>query len=148
MLEKRRVLVIDDDREIVRGVRIRLQAAGYEVLTAYDGQAGLAACFEHRPDVVVLDVRMPVMDGLAVLAALKRREETKAIPVVVLSARVVAREKATALELGARFFLGKPYDATSLMAAIATAIATPARDAPSRVNGMQSVADTVIGVRR
>jgi len=134
MPEKRRVLVVDDDREIVRGVSIRLRAAGYEVLTAYDGQAGLTASLEHHPDAIVLDVRMPVMDGLAALALLKGHEATKAIPVVILSASVVAQEKAKILELGARYFLEKPYDAKSLIEAIESAITESARDSASRVN--------------
>ena len=131
MPEKRRVLLVDDDREIVRGVSIRLRAAGYEILTAHDGQAGVTTAMEHRPDAIVLDVRMPVMDGLTALAILKVHEETKAIPVVILSASVVDQGKAKALELGARYFLEKPYDAKTLVEAVEAAIAESTAETPA-----------------
>ncbi|MGD8454701.1 MAG: response regulator [Phycisphaerae bacterium] len=123
MSEKRRVLLVDDDREIVRGVGIRLRAAGYEVYTAFDGQAGLQAAQEHLPDAIVLDVRMPVMDGLTMLGKLRACPQTQAIPVVILSASAVAQGKSHALEQGARFFLEKPYDPKSLIEAVESAIA-------------------------
>jgi DNA-binding response OmpR family regulator len=121
--DKRRVLLVDDDREIVRGAGIRLRAAGYEVLTAFDGQVGLIAAKQNLPDAIVLDVRMPVMDGLTMLRRLRDCHETKAIPVVILSASVVDRGKAKALEPGARYFLEKPYDPKSLLEAVEAAIA-------------------------
>lgn len=129
MSDKRRVLLVDDDREIVRGVGIRLRAAGYEVLTAFDGQAGLQAAQENRPDAIVLDIRMPVMDGLTMLGKLRECPETRAIPVVVLSASAVAQGKSKALELGARYFLEKPYDPKSLVEAVGSAIAESVTEA-------------------
>ena len=128
MPDKRRVLLVDDDREIVRGVGIRLRAAGYEILTAFDGQAGLLAAKENLPDAIVLDVRMPVMDGLTMLRRLRDYKETEAIPVVILSASVVDQGKARALEQGARYFLEKPYDPKSLIEAVEAAIAEAAAE--------------------
>lgn len=112
----RRVLIIDDNREIVRATSLRLSAAGYGTLVAYDGDRGLESATENRPDAIILDVRMPVKNGLKVLAELKRREDTRNIPVVMLSASVVDQQ--AALEAGARFFLRKPHDGRQLIEAL------------------------------
>lgn len=122
MRKKQRILVVDDDREIVRGLCIRLKAAGYEVMTAHDGLAGLEAATELRPDAMLLDIRMPVMDGLAVLAKLRTREETKNLPVIVLSANVAEKAKSRSLNLGARHFVEKPYDAKTIVEALQSAL--------------------------
>jgi len=113
------VLMIDDDREIVQGASLRLQAAGYHMLTAGNAESGIAAAIESQPDIIVLDVRLPRRDGLSALAELKRRPETKHIPVVMLSASVVDQQ--AALDAGARFFLRKPYRGDILVQAVATA---------------------------
>ncbi len=119
------VLVIDDDAEIVRGLRIRLGAAGYQVLTAGDGERGLTTAIEDRPDAILLDIRMPGMDGLAVLAELRNHAETRSIPVVVMSANVVEQTRQKALALGARYFVAKPYPPQTLMAALSSAMTEP-----------------------
>jgi len=119
---KPKILVVDDDREIVRGLSIRLRAAGYEVRTAYNGEDGLAAAIEMLPDAIVLDIRMPGMDGFAVLDNLLRHNDTKSIPVVMLSANAIERAKAKALDLGACYFMEKPYDAVRLTQSIESAI--------------------------
>jgi CheY-like chemotaxis protein len=113
------VLMIDDDREIVCGACTRLRAAGYHMLMASDAESGIAAAIENRPDIIVLDVRLPRRDGLSALAELKRRPETKDIPVVMLSASVVDQQ--SALDAGARFFVRKPYRGDILVQAVATA---------------------------
>ena len=125
MPDQRRVLIVDDDREIVRGLTIRLRAAGHEVRCAYDGAAGLAAAGADRPDVIVLDIRMPGLDGFTVLAKLRERADTHGIAVIVISANGVESVRARALELGARHFLVKPYQAATLLAMIASMIPQP-----------------------
>jgi DNA-binding response OmpR family regulator len=122
MPDRATVLMVDDDREIVRGACLRLQAAGYRVLTAGDAEAGIAAAVTNHPDAILLDVRLPRRDGLSILADLKRRPETKQIPVVMLSASVVDQQ--AALDAGARFFLRKPYRGDLLVQAIQAAITT------------------------
>ncbi|MCG8406920.1 MAG: response regulator [Phycisphaerales bacterium] len=118
MAQKPKVLIVDDDNEIVRGASIRLRAAGYDVIAAHDGEAGYNAALQHHPDAIILDLRMPVMDGWTMLATLHKHEETKAIPAVVLSANVVDREGGKAMDLGASCFLEKPYEAKRLVKAI------------------------------
>lgn len=120
MPEQFAVLLVDDDEEILGGACLRLKAAGFRTLTAGDGEAGLAAAFAHRPDAILLDVRLPRRDGLGVLAELKAHPATKDIPVVMLSASVVDQE--AALNAGARFFLRKPYRGEALVQAICTAL--------------------------
>lgn len=123
MRTKPRILLVDDDREIALGLSIRLTAAGYDVLMAHDGRAGLDAALESRPDAMLLDIRMPVMDGLAVLAELQRHSETKEIPVIVLSANVAEKAKCRSLDLGARYFISKPYVANTVLEALRAALA-------------------------
>lgn len=119
---KRRVLVIDDDRDIVRGMDIRLRAAGFDVTFAHDGACGVTMAVENHPDLVLLDVRMPGMDGPAVLTALRADPAARNIPVVVISANVVERTRALMLDLGACEFLEKPCDSRKLLNAIETAL--------------------------
>ncbi len=112
----KRVLIVDDNPEIVQATSLRLKAAGYETLTAFDGTQGIDSAAVHHPDAIVLDVKMPVMDGLTALAELKGRADTRSIPVVMLSASVV--DQHAALESGARFFLRKPHEGRQLVEAL------------------------------
>jgi CheY-like chemotaxis protein len=120
MPEQLTVLVVDDDHEIVMAATLRLRAAGYRTQIAYDGESGVALAAECQPNVIVLDVRMPRMDGLTALGKLKARSDTKDIPVVMLSASVVDQQ--AALHAGARFFLKKPYRGDMLVQAVAAAL--------------------------
>lgn len=116
MPDRRRVLVVDDDTEIVRAITTRLGIAGYQVLHAANGREGIEAAAADNPDVIVLDIRMPIMNGMELLDQLRRRPETKHVPVIVLSASIVQKNRA--FDLGARYFLEKPYDAKTLLATI------------------------------
>jgi DNA-binding response OmpR family regulator len=121
MAEAPRILLVDDDRDLVLATKVRLKSAGFQVLTAHDGEQGLASALAHRPDAILLDVRMPRMDGLCTLARLRESDATRMTPVVMLSASLLDRCKA--LDLGARYFLEKPYDTRTLVAAIQSAMA-------------------------
>jgi|ERR1043166_1081338 DNA-binding response OmpR family regulator len=125
MHSPKRVLIVDDDREIVLGLCIRMRAAGYDVLTASDGRIGLAAAIEHRPDAIILDLRMPNMGGLEVLAQLRKQSSTRSIPVLVVSANVVEDTRVKALDLGARRVLVKPYQAADLIASVESILNDP-----------------------
>ena len=110
------VLVIDDDPDITLGACRRLQHAGYETLSAADGVSGLKLAYTHRPATILLDVRMPHMDGFTTLRHLMRCPETSDTPVIMCSASVVNQQRA--LDAGARFFLPKPYDSQHLLNAV------------------------------
>lgn len=123
-----RVLVVDDDREIVESICIRLRTAGYEVVLTYDGQQCVAEAIRHRPDAILLDIRMPKMDGMTVLSELKKLEATQGIPVIMLSASLVNRQ--AALRAGANFFIAKPFDRVNLLAALSSVIRNGSTTAP------------------
>ena len=102
MSEKPKILIVDDERAIARAIEIRLRAQGYDVLLAHDGAEGLEMARRQQPDAIVLDVRMPVMNGMEVLARLATKKETRHIPVVMASASMV--DRSTALDMGPGFF--------------------------------------------
>lgn len=113
------VLVVDDDRDIVRGLQVRLRAAGFDVLTAHDGVSGLAAVREQHPSVVVLDLQMPRKDGLTVLSELRSTPEGHDLPVIVMSASIADMGRARAMGAdGPRYVIEKPFEPAHLMDAI------------------------------
>jgi two-component system chemotaxis response regulator CheY/two-component system alkaline phosphatase synthesis response regulator PhoP len=103
----RKILIVDDDDEIVRGMSVRLGAAGFQIIAACDGAEALCAVERSLPDVILLDVRMPGIDGLTVLRRLQECDETRHVPVIMLSASLC--DQRTALSAGARYFLAKPF---------------------------------------
>ena len=125
---RKRVLVVDDDQDIVEATCLRLDRAGYEAVPAFDGDQAIRAVTQRAPDAIVLDIRMPGKDGLTTLAELKRGSETKHIPVIMLSASIV--DQRAALDSGARFFLRKPNGQAQLEEALQAALARPV-DPPS-----------------
>lgn len=126
---KPRILIVDDDREIARGLELRFRAAGFETEMAHDGQAGLEAASQWRPNIMILDIRMPVMDGLTVLSRMQEWDSTKDIPVIVLSASVADLAQCRTLDLGARGFMEKPFDALKLVQSVQTVLAEARRGA-------------------
>jgi CheY-like chemotaxis protein len=115
-MRNKRVLVIDDDRQIALALSIRLQAAGYEVTTAYDGEAGLEQLGHSAlPDIVVLDIRMPGIDGLEVARYMRSDTRLESIPIIFLSANAQERVKQAALQAGGQYFLEKPFEARVLL---------------------------------
>jgi DNA-binding response OmpR family regulator len=109
-----RVLVIDDEPPIRLLCRVNLEAADMEVLEAENGPAGLAAARSERPDVILLDVMMPGMDGWQVLEQLLNDERTRDVPIVFLTARAELRDQARGLELGGVDYITKPFNPTEL----------------------------------
>jgi len=109
------LLIIDDDKIIVEILTQSLTLAGYEVTSALDGEEGLALARQLRPDLVLLDVMMPKMDGYAVCRQLKRDHETRLIPVIILTALTDRDDKLKALEVGADEFIRKPPDRQELL---------------------------------
>ncbi|WP_324198032.1 response regulator [Nocardia beijingensis] len=120
-----KVLVVDDEPQIVRALRINLSVRGYEVITAATGGAALRAAADRHPDVVVLDLGLPDMDGIEVLAGL--RGWTSA-PVIVLSARTDSADKVEALDAGADDYVTKPFGMDELLARLRAAVRRGATD--------------------
>ena len=111
------VLVADDDRDIVDLLTRTLKQRGYAVMGAYDGKEAMAAVARTRPDAVLLDIRMPIMDGYEVLEALKTDPETQDIPVVIMSAYQIDRDRGNILDLATQL-IGKPFDVEEFVAHI------------------------------
>ncbi|MEU5520786.1 response regulator [Streptomyces sp. NPDC052079] len=122
-----RVLVVDDDPAIVRALVINLKARSYEVDSAHTGAGALRTAAEHHPDVVVLDLGLPDMDGVEVIRALRGWSR---VPILVLSARHASDEKVQALDAGADDYVTKPFGMDELLARLRAAVrrAEPAGD--------------------
>lgn len=114
-----RILVVDDEREILAMLRVALKGHGYKVFEAPTGQEGLNQAVAYRPDVIILDLGLPDMDGMQVIT--KIREWSK-VPVIILSAREQEDEKIKVLDAGADDYLTKPFGMGELLARIRTAL--------------------------
>jgi DNA-binding response OmpR family regulator len=121
--DPRTVLVADDDEDILQLVAFRLERAGYTVVTAADGQQALAAAREHRPDLAVLDVMMPGLNGYEVTRALRGDPETAAIAVILLTARVQEADVSRGFEAGADDYLRKPFSPQELRSRVQAILA-------------------------
>ena len=113
------VLVVDDEPQIVRALRINLSARGYDVLTAYDGKSALRVAVDEKPDVVVLDLGLPDIDGVEVIAGLRG---WTSMPIIVLSARTDSTLKVEALDAGADDYVTKPFGMDELLARLRAAV--------------------------
>lgn len=114
-MPRRRVLVVDDDENIVQLVKMYLERDEYQVWVAYDGAEAIDVARRSRPDVVVLDVMLPGMDGLAVCRELRRESS---VPIIMLTARTTETDKLTGLDMGADDYVTKPFSPRELLARI------------------------------
>ena len=105
-----KILVIDDEERVRDMIKFRLCLLGYEVVEATNGRDGLEAASREQPDLVLLDIMMPDVDGFQVCDRLKENEETREIPVVMLTAKGEAMDVARAYNCGAEDYVVKPYD--------------------------------------
>ena len=113
-----RVLVIDDEPDVRWVLRLSLERAGHEVIMAEDGLRGVAMAQRRRPDAIVLDLMMPVMDGYGVLDALGRDDRTRKLPVLVLTAKALPEEEERVTGAGALMFMTKPFEPVDLTTAL------------------------------
>jgi DNA-binding response OmpR family regulator len=115
MLNKAKILAIDDETKALDLLKLSLEAHGFDVLTASDGQAGLDMAIEQEPDLIILDIRMPKLDGWEVCKGLKLNSITKRIPIIILSAFSSARDLERGKNLGVEAYLTKPMDPNTLI---------------------------------
>src|SRR5512143_2753854 len=113
------ILVVEDESRIAKLARDYLEAAGYRVLTAADGPTGLAMARRERPDLVVLDLMLPGMDGLDVCRSIRKESE---LPIIMLTARVEEADRLIGLELGADDYITKPFSPRELVARVRTVL--------------------------
>lgn len=115
---KQTILIVDDNIDTVELLRKRLKAEGYNTVEAYDGEEALNKVYESKPDIIVLDVMMPKMDGYEVCKRLKTDERTKFIPILMLTAKSDVESKVKGLDIGADDYVPKPFDYRELSARI------------------------------
>ena len=109
------ILVVDDERDIVRLVEYNLLEEGYRVITAMNGQDALKMATEHRPNLIILDLMLPGMDGREVCKILKKQSETEHIPVIILSAKASEVDRVIGFELGCDDYVVKPFNTRELI---------------------------------
>jgi DNA-binding response OmpR family regulator len=135
----RTVLIVEDDPSIALGLRMNLEAEGYGVLSAEDGEKALEVVREKEPHLVILDVMLPAMNGFEVLRTL--RHDGFTMPIIVLSARTGEIDKVTGLELGAEDYVAKPFSLAELLARIRAALR---RAGPPKVSRTVTFGDVVV----
>jgi two-component system response regulator VicR len=117
-MEKKTILIVDDEKSIVDILRFNLVKEGFDTLSAYDGRTGLELARSKSPDLILLDVMLPELDGFSVCRTL--REEGSAIPIIMITAREEETDKVLGLELGADDYITKPFSLRELIARVKT----------------------------
>ena len=116
----KKILVADDEPEIVKALHIRLKEAGYEVVVAFDVLQAIYQAHKERPDLIILDIRMPAGDGIGVYEKLKISSETAVIPVIFITAYANDEIVRKVLEMGAAGFIAKPFNTETLLNKVKT----------------------------
>lgn len=117
-MAKKRILVVDDERELVDLLKIRLQANGYEVLAGYDGKEGLEKARKEAPDLIILDLMLPKMDGYKVCGLLKADTRYSKIPIIMFTARAQEEDRKLGEEVNADAYVTKPFEPNTLLSEV------------------------------
>jgi DNA-binding response OmpR family regulator len=132
---KKKILVIDDMPNIVTMVKARLEASGYEVIAALDGQQGLTYAYSEKPDLIILDIVMPAGGGYSIYTRLKMSPKTRSVPVIFLTAKDRPEDVARAYNLGAQYFVKKPYKPEMLLGTVKKVLESS--EHPQQPRGLQ-----------
>lgn len=119
----KKILVVDDEPDAVVLLSIRLKSCGYDVISAPDGKACLKKAVEENPDLIILDILMPEINGLEVCRCLKKSDRTKDIPVIMLTAKGSDTDKVVGRVIGADYYIAKPFNPEDLLSKMKTALA-------------------------
>ena len=114
----KRILIVDDEPGLLKAIQIRLRAAGYEVLIAYNGFECLRTAQQEKPDLILLDIVMPDLDGFGTLEKLKENIQTKSIPVIMLTSKSQLDDVTKAANLGVEDYIVKPFDSQAMLGKI------------------------------
>lgn len=114
----KRILIVDDEVQLVEMVKMRLEASGYETISAYDGQEGFDKAKKDKPDLIILDLMLPKMDGYKVCGLLKNDARYSKIPIIMFTARVQEEDVRLGKDLGAEEYVTKPFDPKVLLSKI------------------------------
>jgi two-component system phosphate regulon response regulator PhoB len=142
------ILVIEDDPDIVEMIRYNLERESFRVLGAYDGDRGLAEAIRALPDLVLLDLMMPGLDGLEVCARLRAQEATRGIPILMLTAKGEEADVVVGLEMGADDYLPKPFSPRELIARIRALLRRAKRSFPDTRRTRIEIHDLVLDAER
>ncbi|NQV04100.1 MAG: response regulator [Candidatus Omnitrophica bacterium] len=115
MTDKKRILIVDDEDDLRNMLKFRLEAMDYDVSEAVDGQEGLDKARSDRPDLIILDLMLPKIDGFKVCRMLKFDEKYKHIPIIMFTARAQEKDKQIGKEMGAEAYITKPFDPDILL---------------------------------
>ena len=135
-----KILIVEDEQGVVDLLRKALEHEGFQVIAAYNGQAGLQAVSEARPDLIILDLTLPELDGFELCRRIRRQPETARLPILVLSGRTEEVDKVVMLELGADDYVTKPFSPKELVARVKTLlrrVSTPALPQVLRVGTVE-----------
>ena len=122
-----RILIVDDEPFIVETLRFALEKAGYGCLVAYDGEEAMSIARSERPDLILLDIMLPKLNGFQICRLLKSDEAYRAIPIIMLTARTQARDRLLGKEIGADEYITKPFELPDLLRVIARYLPPPIR---------------------
>jgi len=118
MSNKNKILIVDDEVDVLQLLEVRLASAGYDVLKADNGEDAVNIAKEKNPDLIILDIMLPHMDGTIVSQILKENENTKNIPIIFLTALQDKEKEETGHKIGGNIIFGKPFDSKELLSAI------------------------------
>lgn len=128
-MPRKTVLVIDDEADLIELVRYNLVKEGFNVIDARDGESGLSAAARENPDVIIVDLMLPGIDGLEVCRLLRGRDSTARIPVIMLTARAAESDRVVGLEMGADDYVTKPFSPRELAARVKAVLRRSTRTA-------------------
>ncbi|MGB7033355.1 MAG: response regulator [Syntrophobacteria bacterium] len=117
-MQKNRILIVDDEPDIVEALQTRLEQENFECLTSYDGNGGLELARAQKPDLIILDIMLPNLDGYKVCRLLKFQKELKRIPIIMLTARDKAEDRLLGEQTGVDYYMTKPFSMDKLVGKI------------------------------
>jgi DNA-binding response OmpR family regulator len=119
-MEKKKILVVDDEVDLVKTIQFSLELEGYKVLVSYNGEDALNQARKENPDLILLDIMLPKLDGYKVCRLLKFDEQYKHIPILMMTAKTQEKDKLMGKETGANEYITKPFDMEELMEKVKT----------------------------
>ncbi len=141
-MAKGKIQIIEDDRDIVEMVEYNLKQEGYQIVSAFNGERGIEQAQKEKPDLIILDLMLPAIDGFEVCKNLRRRESTSHIPIIILSAKSRETDKVVGLELGADDYVTKPFSPRELIARIKAVLRRHKEQPPVEIKTGQIVIDS------
>ncbi len=132
-MTRAKILIIEDDRDIVEMLEYNLQEQGYDTISAFNGKDGIVLAQKEQPDLIILDIMLPITDGFEVCRTIKSNQMTTNIPIIILSAKSQETDKVVGLELGADDYVTKPFSPRELLARIKAMLRRGREPQPSGV---------------